>query len=311
MKIAVLCNSLMGLPSLQFLAQTGRLAAIGIPSIEHEATVTLRELAPYLGVPLTAFDKDSFKETSVDWFRNSGAELLLVYTFPYLLDRKILSLPACGCLNFHFGLLPEYRGSDAIFWEIRNREPLGAVTIHRMEATLDTGPVLIQQKVPIQPSDTYGSHMANLGMVGAQCTHELLALLSRGPDQLAWKPQDESIARTWPKPGQREVLIDWNAMSADEIVALTKACNPWNKGAYTFIGHQPLRITVARAGAQPAGGLPPGTILESTTSGLRVACLDDQSLLAEVFYLDTGFHSPREMAGLGITAGLGFSTPSL
>lgn len=311
MKFAVLCNSLMGLPSLQYLAQSGRLAAIGIPSMEHEATATLRELAPFLGVPLTVFDKETFREISVDWFKNSGADSLLVYTFPYLLNRELLSLPVHGCLNFHFGLLPEYRGSDAIFWELRNREPFGAVTVHRMEATLDTGPILIQQKVPIQPSDTYGFHMANLGMTGAQCTHELLALLARQPDQLDWMPQDESIARTWPKPGQREVLIDWNAMSAGEIVALVKACNPWNKGAYTFLGHQPLRITVARAGTMPAGGLPPGTIIESAESGMTVACANDECLKADVFYLDAGFYSGREMSGLGITAGMRFSTPGL
>lgn len=310
MKFAVLCNSLMGLPSLQYLAQNGSLAAIGIPSMEHEATATLRELAPYLSVPLTVFDKISFKETAAGWFKDSGADCLLVYTFPYLLNQEMLSLPACGCLNFHFGLLPQYRGGDAIFWEIRNREAFGAVTVHRMEATLDTGPILIQQKVPIQPSDTYGAHMANLGMVGAQCTHELLALLARGPDQLEWKPQDESIARTWPKPGQHEVLIDWNTMSADEIVALVKACNPWNKGAYTLLNHQALRITVAQAGTTGNEGLPPGTVMDSAASGMRVSCMNDQSLLVDVIYLETGFYSGREISNLGITAGMRFASPT-
>ena len=311
MKIAVLCNSLMGVPSVQFLAQSGTLAAIGIPTVEHEATATLRDLAAFLHVPLTVFEKDSFAIEAEIWFRNSGADALLVYTFPYLLKGELLALPALGCLNFHFGLLPQYRGSDAIFWEIRNREPFGAVTVHRMEASLDTGPVLIQEMVSIRPVDTYGSHMENLGMVGVKCTHETLSHLQQGLEHIEWSPQDESIARVWPKPGQQDVLIDWNSMSAEMIAALVRACNPWNKGAYTFLGQQALRITVARVSTQSAEGQAPGTLIGDTASEIRVACANDDSLQVDVIFLDAGFFGSRDFQALGIHAGMRFSAPMI
>lgn len=312
MKAAVLCNSLMGVPSLQFLAQCGKLAAIGIPAVEHEATSVLRDLAVQLKVPLTVFERTSFAETSMDWLKNSGAGVLLVYTFPYIVGKDLLELTELGGLNFHFGLLPQYRGADAIFWEIRNREPFGAVTVHQMESGLDTGPILLQRKVPIQETDTYGMHMANLGGAGMQVTHELLGLLQNHPARIQGQAQDESVARLWPKPGQREVLIDWNHMSADDITALVRACNPWNKGAYTFLGNEVLRVTIALKSPLTAEGLAPGTLIVDPESGARVACRDNKSVLLETLYLgDAGFFSGRELAALGIVSGMVFSSPEI
>lgn len=309
MKIAALCNSLMGIPSLQSLARSGRLAALGIPDVEHEATLALRELAPQLQVPLTVFSKQSFAATAGDWLRESGAEAVLVYTFPYIVSETLLSFSPAGFLNFHFGLLPQYRGADAIFWEIRNREPCGAVTVHKMEAGLDTGPVAIQQTVPIRTTDTYGIHMANLAMAGMKVTQELLVLLDRGPGGIHWQPQDESLARLWPKPGQRDVVIDWNHMTAAEIIALVRACNPWNKGAYTFLGNSALRITVALDSSLPADGKAPGTLIHHPPLGMLVACRDNQSILLETVYLEAGFFSGRELDVPGIMPGMSFSTP--
>lgn len=310
MKAAVLCNSLMGVPSLQLLAQCGKLAAIGIPAVEHEATSVLRELAAQLNVPLMVFDKESFAETSASWFKTSGANVLLVYTFPYIVGKKLLELTEPGALNFHFGLLPEYRGADAIFWEIRNREPFGAVTVHKMEAGLDTGSIILQRKVPIQPTDSYGMHMANLGAAGMHVTHELLGILNSASAGLEGEPQDESKARLWPKPGQRDVLIHWDQMSADEIIALVRACNPWNKGAYTFLGNEALRITIALKSSLPADGNPPGTLIIHPEAGTRVACRNNESILLETLYLgDTGFFSGKELGTLGILTGMVFSNP--
>lgn len=308
MKIAVLCNSLMGIPSIQTIARSGRLAALGIPDVEHDATLALRELAPQLGAPLTVFSRQSFTGAAGEWLRSCGAGVVLVFTFPWLVGEALLAVPPAGFLNFHFGLLPRYRGADAIFWEIRNREPFGAVTVHRMEAGLDTGPVAVQQTVPIGAGDTYGVHMANLAMAGMEVTRKLLPLLDN-PGTIPWQPQDESIAKVWPKPGQREVVIDWNSMTAAEVVALVRACNPWNKGAYTFLGNNPLRITVALNAPVPAGGKAPGTLLSHPAGGMMVACKDDQSILLETVYLESGFFSSKELPGLGIIPGMRFSTP--
>jgi methionyl-tRNA formyltransferase len=309
MKIAALCNSLMGIPSLQSLARSGRLAALGIPAVEHDATITLRELAPQLKVPLTVFTKQSFAATTDDWLRESGADVVFVYTFPWLVSTALLSFSSLGFLNFHFGLLPQYRGADAIFWEIRNREPYGAVTVHKMEASLDTGPVAIQQTVPIRPVDTYGIHMAKLAMAGMQVTKELIKILDGASGTINWEKQDESKAREWPKPGQRDVVIDWPNMYAHEIIALVRACNPWNKGAYTFFGNQALRITVALDTSLPANGNSPGTLMSHPQVGMAAACRDNQSILLESVYLESGFFSGKELPSLGIMPGMQFSTP--
>ncbi len=308
-KIAVLCNSLMGIPSIHSLARSGRLVALGIPEVAHDGTLALHELALHLKLPLTVFTRQSFAATAGEWLRDSGAGTVLVYTFPYIIDASLLSFSPAGFLNFHFGQLPQYRGADAIFWEIRNREPFGAVTVHRMESSLDTGPVAIQHSVPIRAADTYGVHMANLAIVGMKVTLDLLKMLAGDPCAINWREQDESIARVWPKPGQRDVVIDWESMSAAEIVALVRACNPWNKGACTFLGSDALRITVALSASLPAGGEAPGTLMDNPPEGMLVACRDNQTLLLETVYLEAGFFSGKELTGLGIMQGMQFSTP--
>lgn len=298
----------MGIPSLQSLARSGQLAALGIPEVEHGATLAMRELAPQLHVPLTVFSRQSFAGTAEDWVRNSGADAVLVYTFPYLVGKSLLSVPSAGFLNFHFGLLPQYRGADAIFWEIRNREPFGAVTVHLMEASLDTGPVAIQRTVPIHPADTYGMHMENLAAAGEEVTGKLLPLLEGDPQAIPWRDQDESLAKVWPKPGQREVIINWNTMPAGEIAALVRACSPWNKGAYTFLGNNALRLAAVSESGLSSGGKAPGTLI-AQPDRMLVACADDQSVAIEQIYIDAGFFSGAQLPGLGILPGMRFDTP--
>lgn len=93
----------------------------------------------------------------VDELRRAGVDLIVSLNTPQRLKRPILTLPAHGCVNVHFGLLPRYRGLLPVFHALMNGEPSFGVTVHVMDEKLDNGDILAQRIVPIGPSDTLDS----------------------------------------------------------------------------------------------------------------------------------------------------------
>lgn len=307
MKIVALCNSTAGLPSIQALIQSGMLAAIGITDQKHDATEALRALTAQSGTPLRVFARESFNAECETWLRELRPDVVLVYTFPHIIPATLLSIPPRGFINFHLAPLPEYRGADPLFWLIRDRKSAGAVSVHQMTDQLDKGPMILSQPVPIAPHDTYGLHLGNLGMAAVQVTSRLVQLLSQ-PGPLPTTPQDESKARIWSKPAPAQVSVNWNAMQAEEVLALIRACNPWNKGAYTFLGPNPLRITLASPSPRKESAAP-GTLHADESGKWSIACAGNTWIQVEAIYLDAGYFHAGELGLLGLRSGLQFSYP--
>jgi methionyl-tRNA formyltransferase len=281
---------------------------LGIADANHEDADRLRAFAAQAALPLSTFKRSDFSTACVAWTDAAAADAVLVYTFPHVVPEAALHRPRHGFLNFHFAPLPQYRGAEPVFWLLRNRVAQGAVTVHRMDARLDRGPIVLSEPVPISTTDTHGTHTARLGATAVQATLRLVALLDR-PAPLPLVAQDEMLARTWPKPSGPDVSIDWEVTGADDVLALVRACNPWNKGAYTFLGGSPLRILLARA-SDRAGHAPPGT-LQCSPDGADwdVACADGRWVRLDTVLLDTGFTPGRELAALGLRAGMRFEYP--
>ena len=86
--------------------------------------------------------------------RRLGVDLIVSLNTPQKLKAPLLALPARGCLNVHFGMLPRYRGILPIFYAIMNGERAFGVTVHLMDERLDNGDIVAQRAVPIEPGDT-------------------------------------------------------------------------------------------------------------------------------------------------------------
>ncbi len=98
--------------------------------------------------PVKARDEEFIAE-----LRRLAPELIVVAAYGQILPQSILDLPRHGCLNVHTSLLPKYRGAAPIQWAIANGDTETGVTIMKMDAGLDTGPIVAQQRTPIQPAD--------------------------------------------------------------------------------------------------------------------------------------------------------------
>jgi methionyl-tRNA formyltransferase len=168
-------------------------------------------------------------------------QVLVVIAYGLLLPPALLTAAPFGCLNIHASLLPRWRGAAPIQRAILAGDAVTGVSLMRMEAGLDTGPVLLQRSVPIGPRQSAGMLHEELATLGAQILIEGLQGLEHGT--LRAKPQGEAGVTYAHKVTKAEALIDWH-LSALEIDRQVRAFNPWPVAETLFQG-EPLRILQA------------------------------------------------------------------
>jgi methionyl-tRNA formyltransferase len=139
-----------------------------------------------------------------------------------ILPQALLDLPRLGALNVHPSLLPKYRGATPIQTALRDGERETGVTIMLMDAGMDTGDVVLQQRAPIDPADDYGSLHDRLALAGAALLDRALALAEAGP--LQHHPQTGEASVTKPI-GKNDLAIDWK-WDARRIVDHVRAYSP-------------------------------------------------------------------------------------
>jgi methionyl-tRNA formyltransferase len=174
----------------------------------------------------------------VDRLASFQPELIVVTAFGFVLPLKVLSLPKFACLNVHPSLLPRHRGPSPVANSILCGDELTGVTIMLMDAGLDTGPILAQEKVGISFADTTGSLGAKLADVGARLLLQTLPGWVGG--DLKPQAQDESQATYSKLITGKDAEIDWR-LSALELWRMVKAYNPW-PGCYSLCQGKRLKI---------------------------------------------------------------------
>ncbi len=183
-------------------------------------------------------------------------DIIIVVAFGQILPQRVLGLPPFGCLNLHPSLLPRHRGASPISAAILAGDEETGVSLMLLDEGLDTGPILAQRKVPIEPQDTAESLGTKLAQVGAQL---LVAVL---PDWLGRRitprPQDETLATYAPPLSRQEGELNWK-LPALELWRRVRAFYPW-PGCYTWLRGR--RLKVLEALPLPGGeGLEPGTVI--------------------------------------------------
>lgn len=313
MRIALLTNSKLSVPAIDFLASRKLLAGIGLPVREDrtEDEDQVRYMAAHYNVPLHVFPQTDLAANLREWLTATKADVVLVFTFPFRIPVTVLNIPPHGFINFHFGILPQYRGADAIFWQIRNREKEGGISVHRMTGKLDKGPLYIVHRTPLSPHDTYGSHLLNLSMSAVQVVEQLLRMLQIPHPVMT--EQDESKAKWYHRPTLEDLLIDWDK-PADDIIALINAGNPWNKGAVTYVNGYPLKIISASKNRAGSCGVPAqksGVITGIDEQfGCYVCCGSGEYLNLDIVFCNDSFITGIQFAKLGITPGVRFERPT-
>ena len=206
-----------------------------------------------------------------------GLDVLVVAAYGLILPQRILEWPAHGCINIHASLLPRWRGAAPIQRALLAGDVETGISIMRIEARLDAGPVISQCSVPIAKRETAGSLHDKLVAAGAREIVAALALLARD-GRLDARPQAEESATYAAKIDREESLIDWTR-SAQAIDRAIRAFNP-APGAETRLEGAVLKIW----DAEPAPGRfgAPGTIVGADAAGILVACGEGGLLVREL-----------------------------
>lgn len=203
----------------------------------------------------------------------AAPDVLVVAAYGLILPQAVLDIPKLGCVNIHASLLPRWRGAAPIQRAIEAGDAQTGITIMRMEAGLDTGPMLIEDSLPIAEDDTAATLHDKLAALGGRLIVEALRQLP----QLVPTPQPEAGVTYANKIEKAEAAIDWSRPAA-EIARRVRAFNPFPGAAAT------LRGTAVKVwGARPeAGAGAPGEVLASGAEGVLVACGEGALLLTHL-----------------------------
>jgi methionyl-tRNA formyltransferase len=237
--------------------------------------------AQALGVPIFQPEKVRTPETLAT-LAAFEAEVFIVVAYGRILPQALLDLPRLGPFNVHASLLPKLRGAAPIQWSIINGDRETGVSIMRMEAGLDTGPVAAQRALPIADDDTAGTLSIKLAELGAGLLRETLPAIVGGG--LALTPQDEAAHTLAPLLSKADGRLDFR-QPARLVSARARGVDPW-PAATALLDGEVLRLFEPIV-LQPAPGMAgrePGVVLGLTetagaeqgarTSVLAIACGD-------------------------------------
>lgn len=213
-------------------------------------------------------------DTFMEQLRALTPDVGVVVAYGHILAPALLALPRHGMLNVHPSLLPELRGAAPVEWAILNGLRQTGVTIMRMEAGLDSGPILLQIPHDIDPEVTGGELSEHLSEMGAQALVEALALLET--NGLQPRPQDHARATYAPKLTREVARIRWTD-PAERVARVIRALDP-KPGAWSELDGREVKLFGARV-VQDHGS--PGEV-HTTTDGLQIGTGSGAVLVEEV-----------------------------
>ncbi|APQ12591.1 methionyl-tRNA formyltransferase [Pseudomonas oryzihabitans] len=192
-------------------------------------------------------------------------DLLVVVAYGLILPQAVLDIPRLGCINSHASLLPRWRGAAPIQRALEAGDAESGVTVMRMEAGLDTGPMLSKVTTVLTAEDTGGSLHDRLAALGAAAVVAALPGLADG--SLHGEVQNDDLATYAHKLNKDEARLDWGRPAA-ELERRIRAFDPWPL-CHTALAGEPLKVWSAELAE---GHGVPGMVLDADRSGLLIAC---------------------------------------
>jgi len=248
MKVVFCGTPQFAVPSLEKLASAGFDVRLVISQPDRPqgrglqlAAPPVKQAALKLGVPVIQPDKIKKNEELQKQLAEIAPDAIIVVGYGRIIPPWMLQLPRFGNINVHGSLLPKYRGAAPIQWAIACGEAVTGVTTMRLDEGLDTGDILLQQKMEILPQDTAITLAPRMASTGADLLVETLRGLEQG--SITHIPQDHSQATLAPILKKEDGLVDFNR-TAVEIHNRLRGFQPW-PGAYTVFRNKNLKIIEA------------------------------------------------------------------
>jgi methionyl-tRNA formyltransferase len=226
----------------------------------------VKQKAIQLGIPVR--QHKSLKAPEVrDEFLALNADLAILAFVTQIVPQQVFSVPKLGSICFHPSLLPKYRGASAINWALIRGESVTGLSLFWVDPGIDTGPVLLQKEVKVDPDDTTGSLYFNkIFPLGIEAIGEAVDLIKAGNAPRI--VQDESKASYDPPCRDEHAKIDWSK-PAQQVYNLIRGCDP-QPGAHTAYHGKMVRLFDARI-QRGNDSAAPGEITNIGTEEINIA----------------------------------------
>ncbi len=293
MNVILVGEESAGIQTLRALARSDHriVAVMASPTKKSSCSSTLWQVAEQMGRPTwpASLVKDPAFARRL---RAAEVDILLNAYSLFVMHDEVVRAPRLGSFNLHPGPLPRYAGLNVVSWAIYRGEQTHGVTIHKMAAGIDTGPIVYQSMFNIEADDTALSLYARCAKVGVALLLRLLETASRDENAIPLSPQDLTQREYFGREAPENARVNWSRQ-AREIVNLTRACDyypfpsPWGHPR-ARLGEQEIAIIKVRLTGQlcDAG---PGTVRRLAGPAVQVACGDEwiwvDKLLVEGKYL--------------------------
>jgi len=207
-------------------------------------------------------------------------DLFIVVAFGRLLKGPLLSIPKWGAVNIHASLLPEYRGAAPIQWAILNDDRRTGLTVMRMDEGMDTGPILLQEEIPILKDETAGELHDRLAAIAGDTIVRFLHRMIERP--LKERPQEHARATYTGKIDRGFSLIRWDREAA-KVSAHIRALDP-RPGAYTTLQGKEIKLFASRVENEDRLDVVPGRVVKGKEGALYVEAGEGLVEIGEVQY---------------------------
>lgn len=279
--VVFLGTAAFAVPSLAALAAAGESPALVVTQPERPrgrgrrmVPTPVQAEAERLGLPV--FQPERLSEPdAVARLAGLEPEFLVVVAYGQLLRRAVLEIPRRGAVNLHPSLLPRHRGPSPVAWTLLQGDTEGGNTTMFLDAGMDTGPVLLQEPVPVPPDRTRGELEAAWAVSGAALLVRTLAGVRQGT--IEPRPQDGTRATRSELLTRELRLLPWE-LPAAAVRGRVHALSP-TPGSVCRAGGRLLKVL--RAAVADGDGAP-GTVLAHDPAGPRVACGGGAVVLTEV-----------------------------
>lgn len=287
MNVVLAAEESAGLQVLRALLRSKhRLVAVLASPPTESGVANVWDVARHLGCE--TWPAKLVKDASLsERLRAERVDVLLNVHSLYIINNTLLDAPRLGAFNLHPGPLPRYAGLNPVSWAIFRGEQSHGVTVHKMEAGIDSGPVVYQSCFPIDPDETALSLSFKCVREGVVLVLRLLETAATAPESIPLIEQNLAAREYFGREVPEKGWLSWS-WNADKVLNFVRACDyfpfrsPWGH-PITRLGAQKFALAKAAKTGVASNALP-GTVGKSTDSGVLVAC-QDQWILAKKLHL--------------------------
>lgn len=198
----------------------------------------VKEFALEKNIPIYQPEKVRKNTEFINKIKELNPDVICVVAYGKILPKEILDIPKFGCINVHGSLLPKYRGAAPIQWAVLNGDKTTGITTMYMNEGMDTGDMILKEKIEIGENETTGELWERLSKIGGKLLVETLKEIEDGTAPREKQGNDFTVA---PMLNKEMSKIDWENKTAEEIKNLVRGLNPI-MGAYTFLEGKKIKF---------------------------------------------------------------------